>query len=163
MTRPCLAMMTRPRLAMTTRAGVAMSALFLLGGCSSFEHRWREARIQRVPTEDLLGRWQGSWSSAVTGHSGRLRCIVRPMGEDAYEARYRATYAGFLTFDQTVRMRARHVTDRWEFTGEADLGWLAGGLYRYEGHADGTRYFSTYASSKDHGVFEMTRPEATSP
>ena len=39
-----------------------------------------------------------------------------------------------------------------------NLGWLAGGVYHYEGRADATNFFSTYTSKYDHGTFQMTRP-----
>lgn len=42
--------------------------------------------------------------------------------------------------------------------GDADLGWLAGGAYHYEGHASPVEYVCTYRSKTDHGIFKMTRP-----
>jgi len=45
------------------------------------------------------------------------------------------------------------------FDGEADLGWMAGGVYKYDGHANSTDYFCTYHSSYDNGSFTMKRPE----
>jgi hypothetical protein len=45
------------------------------------------------------------------------------------------------------------------FEGEADLGWLAGGVYRYDGQATPASFFSTYKSKYDHGTFQMKRPE----
>ena len=43
-------------------------------------------------------------------------------------------------------------------TGSFWLGFLAGGVYHYEGHADATNYFSTYSCKYDHGTFQMSRP-----
>lgn len=92
------------------------------------------------------------------------------------EARYRAEYGGCFSFEYTVPMalereRADIGTDAagggaagdatgalCRFSGSADLGWMAGGLYRYEGIADGKTFTATYSSASDHGVFRLLRP-----
>lgn len=43
------------------------------------------------------------------------------------------------------------------FTGEANLGKLAGGVYKYAGAITGTNFQSTYESAYDQGQFRMTR------
>ena len=43
------------------------------------------------------------------------------------------------------------------FTADADLGWLAGGKYEYDGSVEGDDFQSTYNSKGDHGTFEMQR------
>ena len=51
-----------------------------------------------------------------------------------------------------------------EFKGQANLHWWAGGVYTYEGRADGTNFVSMYRCKYDHGTFQMDRPqEATMP
>jgi hypothetical protein len=47
--------------------------------------------------------------------------------------------------------------DGWRLTGEKDLGWFAGGVYRYEGRVAGDEFRATYTSPNDRGVFEMKR------
>jgi hypothetical protein len=136
---------------------VLMSALILVGAsCSSFNREWR--RVGRNPTTSagLEGPWEGQWMSEANGHHGRLRCIVTKEG-NIYQARFRARYRKILSFGYTVPLKAEPTVSGYEFQGEADLGALAGGIYHYAGHADGTNFFSTYSCKYDHGTFQMER------
>ena len=47
--------------------------------------------------------------------------------------------------------------DVYRFSAEADLGWLAGGRYEYDGSVDGDNFRSTYKSKSDYGTFKMAR------
>lgn len=76
----------------------------------------------------------------------------------AYQARFRATYAGILTFVHTAELTATNTTGGVSFTGEADLGRFAGGRYRYEGRATPEAFSLQYTARKDHGRFELRRP-----
>ena len=75
-----------------------------------------------------------------------------------YQARFHAKYRKILGFGYTVPLKVRTVAGVFNFQGEADLGWYAGGLYFYSGHVRGTNFSSTYRSEKDRGTFQMTRP-----
>lgn len=97
--------------------------------------------------------------SEVNGHAGRLRALLTPTGEHTYRARFHARYAGLFTFGYTVELRATNEASGVAlFTGAADLGKLAGGVYRYAGRADATNFQATYESRFDHGRFELRRP-----
>ena len=130
----------------------------LLGtGCSSFNREWKAAAAALPPANEITGRWQGTWSSQQNGHTDKLRCLIVKQGDDVYQARFQAKYRKYLSFGYTVPLHAKHVAV-FQFEGEADLGWLAGGLYHYAGKASPTDFFSTYQCKRDHGVFQMTRP-----
>ena len=136
---------------------VIMPTVVLIGAsCSSFNREWRKVGRNAVAPSGLEGRWEGEWISEVNGHHGRLRCIVN-RDEDVYRARFHAKYRKILSFGYTVPLNAEPTENGYKFRGEADLGSLAGGIYHYEGHADGTNFFSTYSSKYDHGTFEMQR------
>src|SRR5882672_8501683 len=136
---------------------VIMPTVVLIGAsCSSFNREWRKVGRNAVAPSGLEGRWEGEWISEVNGHHGRLRCIVN-RDEDVYRARFHAKYRKILSFGYTVPLKAEPTENGYKFRGEADLGSLAGGIYHYEGHADGTNFFSTYSSKYDHGTFEMQR------
>jgi len=137
-----------------------LAALLFAGGCSTFNYDWRAAQ-QPPPPNDLQGRWQGVWVSQVTGHKNELRCLVTKLDDATYQARFHAKYRkGWftVTFNYTVPLKAVKTDDSFNFTGDADLGSLAGGLYHYDGHAAGTNFFSTYSCKYDHGTFQMARP-----
>ena len=138
--------------------GIAL-AILMLGGCSSFNRDWKQAAVQTPPADDFSGRWEGSWQSEANGHNGELRCLVTKVNDSTYDARYRAKYKKILSFGYTVPLRVQKVGETYKFSGEADLGKLAGGVYRYDGIASPTNFTSTYASKYDHGYFRMARPE----
>jgi hypothetical protein len=136
-----------------------IGALLLGGGCSSFHHEWKKAAANSPSVAGMQGRWQGSWHSDVNGHSGKLRCLISETGTNTYRARFHAKYLKILSFGYTVALKAEpSATNGFTFSGEANLGRLAGGVYHYEGHADGTNFFSTYSCKYDHGTFQMARP-----
>jgi hypothetical protein len=136
---------------------VLMPALVLVGAsCGSFNREWKRSGRNPVVASGLEGRWEGEWLSDVNGHHGRLRCIIVREGE-IYRARFHAKYRKILSFGYTVPLKAEVTTNGFSFQGEADLGALAGGLYRYEGKADAANFFSTYSCKYDHGTFQMQR------
>ncbi|MDB6125170.1 MAG: hypothetical protein JWQ71_4163 [Pedosphaera sp.] len=137
---------------------IFLPLLFLATGCHTFNHQWKQAARQPAPPDDLSGRWQGTWKSEPSGHTDQLRCLITRQSDGLYQARFKAKYHTVLTFGYTIPLQVQSGKGEYKFNGKADLGWLAGGLYHYEGHANPTNYFSTYTSKYDHGIFQMTRP-----
>lgn len=134
-----------------------MPAVVVLSvGCSSFNREWKETRPDSGESQGLEGRWEGQWISEVNHHHGRLRCIVKKENE-VYQARFHARYRKILRFGYTVPLKAEPVEPGYKFRGDANLGALAGGIYHYDGHADGSNFFSSYSSQHDHGTFQMQR------
>lgn len=135
----------------------AVLCVALASGCSTFSRDWQASA--NVPLGDSIeGRWDGSWKSDVNGHTGRLRCMVTKIDGTNYQARFHAKYRRILSFRYTVGLAVESKDGQSRFEGDADLGWLAGGKYRYEGHASATNFFSTYTCKYDHGTFAMNRP-----
>ncbi|HVR73379.1 MAG TPA: hypothetical protein VMT52_03570 [Planctomycetota bacterium] len=144
---------------LSARLPAATVLAALLVGCSSFERDWQAAGADLAPVVDpIRGRWEGSWRSDVSGHEGALRCLVSASEDGSLVARYRAEYGCCFSFEYSVPMVVEREDDACRFTGSADLGWLAGGVYHYEGRADGKAYTSTYTSEDDHGTFTLARP-----
>lgn len=134
-------------------------ALVMATGCSTFKRDWRRASATPAPANDVTGRWEGSWLSERNGHYGRLRCLMIRLNDRSYSARFKATYWKIFRFSHPVVLEvARDSQDRFNFQGQADLGWWAGGVYQYEGKANPVDFFSTYKSKYDHGTFRMKRP-----
>jgi hypothetical protein len=130
---------------------------FFQGGCS-FNHEWKKASANPAPPNGIEGRWQGVWVSDVNGHTDSLRAVITRKDVDLYRARFHAKYHKVFTFGYTVPLRTEPGDHGIKFRGEANLGWWAGGVYRYEGHADTTNFFSTYSCKYDHGTFRLSRP-----
>ena len=127
-------------------------------GCSSFHREWKVAASTPPPARGITGRWQGTWLSHSNAHTDKLRCLITKQTDELYEARFHAKYQKILSFGYTVILHAKRTEDAFQFDGDADLGWFAGGAYHYEGKATPTNFFSTYRCKGDHGVFQMTRP-----
>ncbi len=137
---------------------LSLAALLLAGGCASFDHEWEQAAKQPSPADDMTGRWQGVWVSESTGHADQLRAVIDRKDDGTYRAQFHAKYHTILSFGYTVPLKVEKTGSAFKFSGEADLGWLAGGLYQYAGRADATNFSSTYTSKDDHGTFQMGRP-----
>lgn len=127
-------------------------------GCNSFQQQWTKMAADSPPPHEIVGRWQGTWSSDPSGHTGPLRCILTKVGETGYQARYHAGYFKILTADYTVSMEVEQEDDGWEFSGETNLGWLMG-VYRHQGQIRGEHYRAEYTSKHDHGVMDMRKVE----
>jgi hypothetical protein len=138
---------------------LAAAGVVVLTGCSGFNKQWRASMKQPLPPDDVSGPWQGQWLSAANGHNGKLRCVMTKKSAGEYDAAFHAKYKRILGFGYTVPMKVVRDGQSFRFTGEADLGKLAGGLYTYKGAATTTNFFSTYDSKYDHGTFEMKRPK----
>jgi|SRR5688572_21848401 len=150
-------------------------ALMVAGTGCAFDRKWRAMKraelVDNAPTapaaDGLAGRWQGRWVSDANGHSGGLRAIITPVPQTLtagrhYLAEFDASYMGLLRFGygMTLVAKANQAATGGpvSFHGEEDLGHMAGGVYRYNGNADGTTFNATYESKDDRGRFEMTRP-----
>lgn len=140
---------------------VVFSGIALLCGCSSFDRDWKvnSAEWRLAAHTDITGPWQGTWQSDASGHSGDLRCLITRTGDTTYHARFAATYWKLFHFGYEMDLTADPHLDQLHFEGQSDLGWLAGGKYQYDGHANSTDLYCTYQSSYDHGHFTMKRPE----
>ena len=132
----------------------------LLSGCSSFNRDWRS--YEGETSEGIAGLWTGTWLSEANGHHGGLRCILTTLSDSQIQARYRASYMHILRFEYSVPMRVEGSKGVYAFTGEADLGEMAGGLYTYAGSITGAIFKATYHSERDWGIFELERNSGAS-
>jgi hypothetical protein len=127
----------------------------LTANCRDFEDRWNGAAA--LGPEGVSGRWEGEWVSAVTGHHGRLRCVVNPVAPALWRMYFRGEYSRFFRACYGTDFTVVKGPDRWTFSGASDLGVLAGGAYAYEGHATLGALICSYRSARDHGEFRLTR------
>lgn len=148
----------RPKLTRRILSTGLLVVGLLLNGCSTFNRDWKSAAATTEPVDGIQGRWQGAWLSDVSGHTGRLRCLLTRDAAGRYQARFHAKYKKILSFGYTVPLTVEATNHAFRFHGEADLGWYAGGLYHYEGQVSPTVFLSNYRCLADHGTFQMTRP-----
>ncbi|MDB6026874.1 MAG: hypothetical protein JWM68_3097 [Verrucomicrobiales bacterium] len=139
------------------RATVIVCLAFLTG-CSSFNRDWRAAGKLPCAGDPVAGRWEGIWKSDANQHSDKLRCLLTQVSDGKYEARFRAKYKKVLSFSYTATFQGTKKDSEFSFSGDADLGKLAGGIYYYRGEISPTNFVSTYRSKYDHGTFHLARP-----
>src|SRR5215207_684634 len=119
-------------------AAVVLAAL-IAPGCGSFHRDWKAASARPV-AQGITGSWEGKWISDVNGHNGKLRCLITEQEPGIYQARFHAWFFKILSAGYVVQLVAAPAGTRTAFSGEADLGWFGGGVYRYEGHANATNF-----------------------
>jgi hypothetical protein len=147
-------------IALAIRLSLALALVVLCGmltGCS-FGREWQAATRYSYPEQELAGCWEGTWQSDYNGHHGGLRAIITKQGEGYYDAHFHATYAAVIPFEFELPLLVTDDGTAYALQGEADLGWLAGGLYTYNGSATSTDFVAAYsAENKDHGTFTMQK------
>lgn len=123
-----------------------------------FRGLWRQAVASPTPEDRVTGPWEGFWHSEPSGHRGRLRCVVRGVGDGRLDAAFHAVFWKVMrmTYEPTLRCRPLE-GDGYEIEGAWKLGWWMG-EFRYEGTITPDAFEARYRSKGDHGVFEMRRP-----
>ena len=147
----------------------------LSAGCSTFDNDWRSLATTKAPgspASSILGRWEGSWHSETSDHTGKLRAIVSALPQkpgrhtsstapgaagELYEVRFHALWGWDFVAEYTVEIEIREQPARYDFKGESELG-LFFGKYQCDGHIIGDRFFANYTAAGDRGTFEMRRP-----
>ncbi|NQV26689.1 MAG: hypothetical protein HQ518_20235 [Rhodopirellula sp.] len=134
----------------------------MLTGCS-FDREWQASSCYSYPEQELAGCWEGTWQSEYNGHHGGLRAIITEQGDGYYDAHFHATYAAVIPFEFQLPLLVTDDGQAYALEGEADLGWLAGGLYTCKGNATATDFVAAYcAENKDHGTFTMQKVQTCS-
>lgn len=107
---------------------------------------------------DISGPWIGTWQNTNNTHGDQLRAVIRRTRLDQWQVHFHAHYGRLLTFAYRATLNGDESNGVVRFTGEENLGWLAGGTFRYVGEASSTNFFSTYENNYDSGTFTLHRP-----
>lgn len=126
-----------------------------LVGCGGFDKEFK-ALANQPPPNDISGAWIGTWQNSNNSHNGDLYAIVVETAPGTYFCSFKATYGGFLTFEQNVTLHGSAQGSTVHFTGEKKLSFW--GLYKYDGYATSREFFSTYTSKNDEGTYTLRRP-----
>jgi HEAT repeat protein len=135
----------------------------LVNNASDFKRHWNQDTPPPAVANGLQGRWQGEWISEANGHRGALRCLLTRSAAGDYSAAFHAVYARILRVSYVVPLHGQWSDGTLKLEGEADLGPLAGGIYRYQGQAAETEFVCTYRCKYDHGAFRMKPAEREEP
>lgn len=134
-----------------------MLVMSFVSGCSTlYNSKWKQAGQETNPTVEVHRLWEGTWTSDVNQHQGRLRCIVSEPSAGQFDLHFWATWSVFAGAYH-VSATVESTESGYAFSGEKNLGKLAGGIYRFEGTIEGEAFESRYMSNKDQGRFSLTR------
>ena len=128
--------------------------------CAKYQKQWEKAQNEVPPPHNNLeGSWIGSWESAPSGHSGKLKCIIKESDKGQYEFHYWATWAKVISGGFRITCKVKKLDKAWTFEGDKDLGSL-GGNFTHSGSATPNKLKATYKSDRgDHGSFTLSRPK----
>ena len=129
--------------------GIAHTLETVTSECAEFNRAWRNSG----DPQEFPRFWEGQWRSETNGHHGSLRCVLTVIKNGRIEAFFRAKYSRFLRACYRVELAASETADKIRVSGSADLGSLAGGVYRYEGTIAGDQFVCRYDCSYDNGQF----------
>jgi len=127
--------------------------------CAKYQKQWDEAVLNAdAPHSNITGAWTGSWKSTPSGHTGKLKCIIKESENGDYEFYYWATWARVISGGFRISCRVDKKNNNWTFAGEKNLGSL-GGNFNHQGKGTIDKIEATYQSDRgDHGTFSLTRP-----
>jgi hypothetical protein len=133
---------------------VAISLVCLPSCGTAFRKAWNHAPA----SQGVEGKWEGTWLSAVNGHTGTLKCVVSaPTGKGDHEFFYRATWKKILSGSYKAVHHVEKKGGSHVFKGDHQMPDWAGGKYHYEGTVKGDEFSACYESAMDRGSYMMRR------
>ena len=131
-----------------------------LGGCASFDPRWRAA--DGTEKSGYATRWDGRWTSAKhhtlngSPEGGRLRCVLQRAEAGRLDAHF---HANFLCFsgNYSVMLEPKAGGSKSEYRGTQELPDVFGGTYWYVARIEKDHFVARYDSEYDHGAFDLRR------
>lgn len=146
------------------RLALVAISLACLPSCGmAFHKAWNNAPA----SQGVAGKWEGTWLSAVNGHTGTLKCVVTPAPEAKCAACgskaqphtffYRATWKTILSGSYQAVHHVEKKGSTLVFKGDHQMPDWAGGKYHYEGTVKGDDFNACYECAMDRGTFTMKR------
>ena len=112
--------------------------------------------IDSVATAQAAGQWKGSWISHSNGHNGKLQARIKQTSCNEYRAVFRGTFFKIVPFRYRAKLQ---VVERGpgyvRLSGTQRVG--SSGNFGYEAIVSGDRFFATFHSKRDHGIWQMQR------
>lgn len=140
--------------------------LMLLPSCGlSFRSAWK----MPASNAGVNGKWEGTWLSTASGHTGKLRAVISEPGPLMSASKqqpkavphqffYHCTWRGILSAAfKTTQHVVRQKNGSYTFKGDHQMPNWVGGVYHYEGTIKGDNFNACYESGLDRGTFTMKR------
>lgn len=146
--------------ALLLRLAFGLILMSVLPSCGfAFRSAWKKAPV----TSGVEGKWEGTWLSDATGHTGTLRCVIfapnpKTTKTTSHEFFYHATWKKILSGSyKAIHFVQKQKDGSYTFKGEHKMPNWAGGLYHYEGTIKGDEFKACYQCSMDKGTYTMKR------
>ncbi len=140
--------------------------LTLLPSCGlSFRSAWKTP----ASNAGVRGKWEGTWLSTASGHTGKLRAVISEPGPllaaskqqpkaVSHQFFYHCTWRGILSAAfKTTQQVEKQKNGTYTFKGDHQMPNWVGGVYHYEGTIKGDNFNACYESGLDRGTFTMKR------
>ncbi|HEX6985031.1 MAG TPA: hypothetical protein VF170_06620 [Planctomycetaceae bacterium] len=107
---------------------------------------------------DLSGDWDsGSWTSATTGHTGKLRATLTRCGANRYRCTFCGTFWKVVPFRYTVPLHVTGCRDGVVYFRASKTLPLCGGTFTCSGCATSRTLRANFSAQDDRGTFVMSR------
>jgi hypothetical protein len=131
----------------------------------SFRSAWKKP----ASNAGVSGKWEGTWLSTASGHTGKLRAVISEPAPLCCASKqqpqavphqffYHCTWRGILSAAfKTTHLVVKKNNSTHTFKGDHKMPNWVGGLYHYEGTIKGDEFNACYESGLDRGTFTMKR------
>jgi hypothetical protein len=114
-------------------------------------------QLQAEETLDLSGKWNGTWRSEISEHSGPLKAKFTVLEDSKVQARFNGRFFKLIPFHFNVTLEiVKNEDGVVTLKGKENLGRTLG-TYTYNATYSNGKFVAKYSTEKDKGVFEVSR------
>ncbi|MCS5630767.1 MAG: hypothetical protein NZ744_08045 [Pirellulaceae bacterium] len=106
---------------------------------------------------DLSGKWNGTWRSEISDHTGPLKAKFTVLEDSKVQARFNGRFFKLIPFHFNVTLEiVKNEDGVVTLKGKENLGRTLG-TYTYNATYSSGKFVAKYSTEKDKGVFEVSR------
>ena len=114
-------------------------------------------QLQADEKLDLSGKWNGTWRSEISEHSGPLKAKFTVIEDSKVQARFNGRFFKLIPFHFNVTLEiVKNEDGVVTLKGKENLGRTLG-TYTYNATYSNGKFVAKYSTDKDKGVFEVSR------
>ena len=114
-------------------------------------------QLQAKEKLDLSGKWNGTWRSDISDHTGPLKAKFTVLEDAKVQARFSGRFFKIIPFHFNVTLDiVKNEDGVVTLKGKENLGRTLG-TYTYNATYTNGKFVANYSTEKDKGVFEVSR------
>ena len=114
-------------------------------------------QLQAKEKLDLSGKWNGTWRSDISDHTGPLKAKFTVLEDAKVQARFSGRFFKIIPFHFNVTLDiVKNEDGVVTLKGKENLGRTLG-TYTYNATYTNDKFVANYSTEKDKGVFEVSR------